>query len=73
MVFVPLEYEGVVAVQFRCHQRVRRRKLRRTCNFQVSRMSRLKDRICVFFVAKKNRSKGNLRLESSGGPLVIFS
>ena len=41
IVFVPVEHEEVVLAQFRCHQRVRRRKLRRTCNFQVSGMSRL--------------------------------
>ena len=50
IVFVSVEHEGVVAACFRCHQRVRRRKLRRTCNFQVSRMSRLEDRVSGFFL-----------------------
>ena len=52
IVFVSVEHEGVVAACFRCHQRVRRRKLRRTCNFQVSGMSRLEDRVSVFFLRK---------------------
>ena len=57
MVFAPVEHDGVVGAQFRCHQRVRRQKLHRTCTFQIFRMSRLEDRISGFF-PEKNKKRG---------------